>query len=101
MITYLPSYIIGSRFGHCVYPDKVCYGNQPYDYLPLYEHLARKVLVWKFPYELLEDTSAINCYEFPGFRTQEEIRTTLARLFLNVGMGGKHGDFLRSLGIRR
>ena len=95
MITYRPDYIVASRFGDS-YPAK-----QPMDFLPLYEHLARKVLDWKLPFENLIDTSGRGFSEFEKIASQKDAKTTLAKLFLAVGTGYARGEFLHRLGIRR
>ena len=97
MITYLPAHIVAKHTAAwCVY-------GKPYDYLPLYEHLARKLLAMKPrpPLEVFIDTSAVNFSEFEPFGSQKAVETILAKLFLMVGTEGKHGDFLRRIGIRR
>lgn len=96
MITYRLDYIVAATFGRCFYAPK-----QPMDFLPLYEHFARKILDWKLPREVLGDTSGINFSEFDSFSSQEQARRTLAKLFLMAGTDGPHGAFLRRMGIRR
>ena len=96
MITYRPDYIVSSAFGHCVYDPKA-----PHDFLPLYEHFARKVLDWKLPREVLNDTSSINNSEFDPLGSQQQAQQTLAKLFLMAGTDCGRGAFLRRCGIRR
>ena len=96
MIRYDPSYIVAyanrSKFD----------AKQPRDLLPLYEHLARKLLALKdVPYEVLEDTSGINSSGFPSFSTPQQVETTLAKVFLAVGTPWGRGAFLRRIGIRK
>ena len=96
MITYTPSYIVADHCGHCVFEAR-----QPLDMLPLYEHLARKVLEWNVPREILIDTSGRGCQEFSAIGSQKAARQILAKLFLMAGHGGPRGDFLSRIGIKK
>lgn len=97
MITYSPSYILSSSIGGIGAYD----GRQPTDYLPLYEHFARKVLDQHLRREILIDTSGINFWEFGPLASQSDAATVLAKLFASVGTGSPRGRFLRKCGIRK
>jgi hypothetical protein len=89
MITYTPSEIIAAQIEG--------YQLETRNYLPLYEHLARKVLEWNLPKELLVDTSGTGYSSFAGIGSHATARRILAKLFSTVG----NNDFLYRLGIRR
>ncbi len=96
MIVYTPSYIVGEQLTLRRYESR-----QPRDYLPLYEHFARKVLDWRLPYELLIDTSGRGNPDFAPVTSQDVARTVLAKLFALAGTGCPGGTFLKRCGIRR
>jgi len=96
VIAYRPDYIVSSCFGHCCVDKK-----QPMDYLPLYEHFARKVLDCKLPREVLADRSAIHVSAFDVLSSQKNAQRILAKLFLAAGTGDRRGMFLRRCGIRK
>lgn len=93
MITYLPRAIIANHLQGFL--------GEPFDFLPLYEHFARRVLEWKMPRELLIDTSGINFSEFGQLPSQRAVATVLVKLFVAVGTGSPRGAFLKRCGIRR
>ena len=97
MITYLPSYVVAQHVrGAAVYD-----GRQPRDYLPLYEHFARKVLDWNLPREMLIDTSGRGSASLAPLPSQEAAATVLSKLFVAAGTGGTRGAFLKRCGIKR
>ena len=97
MITYSPRYIVAAAAcGTSIYGE-----GHPTDYLPLYEHFARRVLDERLPYEILVDTSGINYGEFARLSSQADAATILAKLLASAGTDSPRGKFLRQCGIRR
>jgi hypothetical protein len=97
MITYTPSYVLATRFGY------VFDSRQPnFDYLPLWEHFARRALHWnENALECVNDTSGIHCYELQAFRTRDQVHKALARMFSCVGTDTTTGRFLAHCRIRK
>ena len=97
MITYYPSYILGSRLD-CIYDSR----QVNFHYLPLWEYFARRALAWnRNALECINDTSGRGCYTPQGFGTDEAVHKALARIFACAGAANTTGLFLCHCGIKR